>query len=49
MNVPSFLVRVDSEKDIDFATNSSLGGGRPGRTKRRNAKKQKKDVAHEEE
>jgi len=38
VNVPSFLVRVDSQKHIDFALNSPLGGGRPGRVKRRNMK-----------
>jgi len=36
VNVPSFLVRVDSQKHIDFAINSPFGGGRPGRVKRRN-------------
>ena len=36
VNVPSFLVRVDSQKHIDFALNSPFGGGRPGRVKRRN-------------
>jgi small subunit ribosomal protein S9e len=35
VNVPSFMVRVDSEKHIDFAYTSPLGGGRPGRVKRR--------------
>lgn len=38
VNVPSFMVRVDSQKHIDFALNSPFGGGRPGRVKRRNAK-----------
>ena len=38
MNVPSFMVRVDSQKHIDFALNSPFGGGRPGRVKRKNAK-----------
>ncbi|ODQ66788.1 ribosomal protein S4 [Nadsonia fulvescens var. elongata DSM 6958] len=36
VNVPSFMVRLDSEKHIDFALNSPYGGGRPGRNKRRN-------------
>ena len=36
VNVPSFLVQVDSQKHIDFALNSPFGGGRPGRVKRRN-------------
>jgi len=32
------MVRVDSEKNIDFAANSSLAGGRPGRNRRRSLK-----------
>lgn len=39
VNVPSFIVRVDSQKHIDFALNSPFGGGRPGRVKRKNANK----------
>ncbi|CAN8074408.1 unnamed protein product [Agarophyton chilense] len=35
VNVPSFTVRVDSQKHIDFALTSPFGGGRPGRVKRR--------------
>jgi small subunit ribosomal protein S9e len=35
VNVPSFLVRVDSQKHVDFALNSPFGGGRPGRNKRK--------------
>jgi len=38
VNVPSFVVRVDSEKHIDFALTSPFGGGRPGRVKRKRAK-----------
>lgn len=38
VDVPSFLVRVDSQKHIDFALTSPFGGGRPGRVKRRNQK-----------
>ncbi|KAA8492735.1 40S ribosomal protein S9-1 [Porphyridium purpureum] len=34
VNVPSFLVRVDSQKHIDFALSSPFGGGPPGRVKR---------------
>merc|ERR1712048_320120 len=34
-NIPSFLVRVDSEKHIDFALTSPFGGGRPGRVRRK--------------
>merc|ERR1712128_81266 len=39
VNVPSFLVRLDSQKHIDFSLKSPFGGGRPGRVKRKNAKK----------
>jgi small subunit ribosomal protein S9e len=38
VDVPSFLVRVDSQKHIDFALTSPFGGGRPGRCKRKRAK-----------
>ena len=34
-DIPSFLVRVDSEKHIDFALTSPFGGGRPGRVRRK--------------
>merc|ERR1712080_806617 len=37
VNVPSFMVRVESQAHIEFALNSPLGGGRPGRVKRKNA------------
>merc|ERR1712209_229117 len=39
VNIPSFVVRLDSQKHIDFSTNSPYGGGRAGRCKRKNAKK----------
>merc|ERR1711962_280349 len=39
VNVPSFLVRLDSQKHIDFSINSPYGGGRAGRVKRKNMKK----------
>uniref|UniRef100_A0A0N5AFC6 Small ribosomal subunit protein uS4 n=1 Tax=Syphacia muris TaxID=451379 RepID=A0A0N5AFC6_9BILA len=39
VNIPSFIVRLDSQKHIDFSLKSPFGGGRPGRVKRRNAKK----------
>lgn len=39
VNVPSFMVRLDSQKHIDYSQKSPLGGGRPGRVKRRNDKK----------
>lgn len=42
-NVPSVMIRMDQEKNIDYTANSSLGGGRPGRNKRKALKKGKKD------
>jgi small subunit ribosomal protein S9e len=39
VNIPSFVVRLDSQKHIEFSLQSPFGGGRPGRVKRRNAKK----------
>merc|ERR1712029_531678 len=39
VNVPSFIVRVDSEKHIDYSVKSSLASGKPGRVKRRNMKR----------
>merc|ERR1719483_971759 len=39
VNVSSFIVRLDSQKHIDFSLKSPFGGGRPGRVKRKNAKK----------
>jgi len=41
VNVPSFIVRLDSQKHIDFSLKSPFGGGRAGRVKRKNAKKGK--------
>lgn len=50
VTIPSFLVRLDSQKHIDFALTSPYGGGRPGRVKRRNEKKnQGGDEAGDEE
>ena len=37
VNVPSFVVRLDSQKHIDFSLTSPYGGGRPGRVKRKRA------------
>lgn len=39
VNIPSFVVRLDSQKHIDFSLKSPLGGGRPGRVKRKNMRK----------
>merc|ERR1711937_74137 len=41
VNVPSYVVRLDSQKHIDFSLRSPLGGGRPGRVKRKNTQKPK--------
>eukprot|EP00163_Fabomonas_tropica_P032035 TRINITY_DN786_c0_g1_i1.p2 TRINITY_DN786_c0_g1~~TRINITY_DN786_c0_g1_i1.p2 ORF type:complete len:209 (-),score=59.34 TRINITY_DN786_c0_g1_i1:539-1120(-) len=51
VDVPSFMVRVDSQKHIDFSLNSPYGGGRPGRVKRRSlaAKANKGDDDEEED
>merc|ERR1719265_2444297 len=34
-DIPSLLVRVDSQNHIDFALTSPFGGGRPGRVARK--------------
>jgi len=50
VNVPSFVVRLDSQKHIDFALSSPFGGGRPGRVRRKKAKaSEKKDDGGDEE
>merc|ERR1712070_1018823 len=35
VDVPSFMVRVESEPHIEYSVSSPLGGGRPGRVKRK--------------
>lgn len=51
VNIPSFVVRLDSQKHIDFSLKSPFGGGRAGRVKRKNMKKGKGsgEAAEEEE
>ncbi len=49
VNVPSFVVRLDSQKHIDFALTSPFGGGRAGRVKRKNERKGQGGAAEEEE
>ena len=39
VNIPSFVVRLDSQKHIEFSLQSPFGGGRAGRVKRKNARK----------
>ncbi|KAI9139149.1 S-9 [Paraphysoderma sedebokerense] len=46
VDIPSFTVRLDSQKHIDFALTSPFGGGRAGRVKR---KRQKSAAAGGEE
>ncbi|PVU99893.1 hypothetical protein BB559_000311 [Furculomyces boomerangus] len=38
VDIPSFVVRLDSQKHIDFSLTSPFGGGRPGRNKRKRSK-----------
>ncbi|KAK7267668.1 hypothetical protein RIF29_20346 [Crotalaria pallida] len=45
VNVPSFMVRIDSQKHIDFSLTSPLGGGHPERVKRKNLKADAKKAA----
>lgn len=45
VNIPSFMVRVESAKHIDFSLTSPLGQGRPGRVKRKNLKAASKKAA----
>lgn len=49
VNIPSFIVRLDSQKHIDFSLKSPFGGGRPGRVKRKNMRKGTGGGAAEEE
>lgn len=52
VNIPSFIVRLDSQKHIDFALTSPFGGGRPGRVRRKKikaAEKKDDDAGDEEE
>ena len=53
VNVPSFMVRLDSQKHIDFALTSPFGGGRPGRVRRKKSKAAEKggdeDAGEEDE
>lgn len=49
VNIPSFVVRLDSQKHIDFAKTSPFGGSRPGRVARRNQANKGGDEAAEED
>merc|ERR1712063_162320 len=48
-DIPSFLVRMDSEKHIDFALQSPLGNGPPGRVRRKRMNAGGGDKAEEDE
>jgi small subunit ribosomal protein S9e len=41
------MVRLDSQKHIDFALTSPFGGGRPGRVRRKKAKAAEKGGAED--
>ncbi|GBC08673.1 hypothetical protein RclHR1_00830024 [Rhizophagus clarus] len=49
VNIPSFVVRLDSQKHIDFALTSPYGGGRPGRVKRKRQRSATKGDEEEED
>ncbi|KAJ1652163.1 ribosomal 40S subunit protein S9B, partial [Coemansia sp. RSA 25] len=48
VNVPSFIVRLDSQKHVDFALTSPFGGGRPGRNARKRANRASGDAEEDE-
>nr|GEW06296.1 40S ribosomal protein S9-2-like [Tanacetum cinerariifolium] len=45
LNVPSFKVRVDSQKHIKYSFTCPFGGDRPGRVKRKNQKATEKKIS----
>merc|ERR1712195_13154 len=49
VDVPSYVVRLDSQKHIDFSLKSPLAGGRPGRVARKNKTKPGKGGDDDEE
>ncbi|KAF0535235.1 40S ribosomal protein S9 [Gigaspora margarita] len=49
VDIPSFIVRLDSQKHIDFALTSPYGGGRPGRVRRKRQRSATKGDDEEEE
>merc|ERR1712224_759044 len=49
VDVPSFVVRVESQGHTDFALTSPFGNGRPGRVKRRTLKSKGGDGAGSDE
>ncbi|CAG8676450.1 2476_t:CDS:2 [Dentiscutata erythropus] len=49
VDIPSFIVRLDSQKHIDFALTSPYGGGRPGRVRRKRQRSATKGDEEEED
>lgn len=49
VDVPSFLVRVESYPHISFALTSPFGGGRPGRCARKKLKNKATATGGDEE
>ncbi|ORX47489.1 40S ribosomal protein S9 [Hesseltinella vesiculosa] len=49
VNVPSYIVRLDSQKHIDFALTSPYGGGREGRVRRKRMASAGGDAEDDEE
>ncbi|EPZ32298.1 40S ribosomal protein S9 [Rozella allomycis CSF55] len=49
VDIPSFVVRLDSANHIDFALTSPYGGGRAGRVKRKRAKSSGNGADEDEE
>ena len=49
VSIPSFMVRLDSQKHIDFSATSPYGGGRPGRNKRKSQASAASGDAEDEE
>ena len=48
VDVPSFMVRTESENHIGYAATSPLEGGRAGRVKRKTLRTKKSEGAEEE-
>lgn len=49
VTIPSFMVRLDSQKHIDYSSQSPFGGARPGRVRRRTLKANGENEEEEEE
>lgn len=49
VNVPSFVVRLESQKHVSFASTSPYGGGKPGRVARKSQRKREAGGEEEDE